>query len=173
MNPRRQWPAAVRLHTEHEPELVRLLLGLDRASRVARFACATSDAALLQHSQHALASAVWVGGIVVERQLRGLVELYDSGDNGVVEAAFLVESGWRRRGVGTALMCAAKAWVADNGRSAVRMIFLASNWPMRRLASGAGARIDIAFGEMIADLSVEPAREVGSKRQGPAHDMVL
>jgi GNAT superfamily N-acetyltransferase len=117
MEYRHHWPAAIRLGPEHEAELKRLLLGLDRASRVNRFAGAASDAVLLEHSQCARSRAAWLGGIFVEQQLRGCVELYDLGSSGTVEAAFLVELGWRRRGLGKALLQAAKAFSADNSRT--------------------------------------------------------
>lgn len=148
------WPAAVRLGFQHEAELIHFLLGLDGASRILRFAHPASDGALLVHAHRALEEAAWIGGIFVEQRLRGVVELYDLAAHGLVEAAFLVDSGWRRRGLGTALLQAAQGWTAGNHRVVIRMVFSTANWPMRKLADRAGARLDLCFGEMTAEIAV-------------------
>jgi hypothetical protein len=37
------------------------------------------------------------------------------------------------------------------------MMFSRSNWPMRGLATNAGARLDLSFDEVVADLPIAPA----------------
>ena len=84
-----------RLGPRHEADLMGLLLDLDLPSRCSRFACAASDASLIQHSQQALATAAWIAGAFADERLRGVVEVYDVGPPGMVEAAFLIEQAWR------------------------------------------------------------------------------
>src|SRR5262245_95625 len=63
----------------------------------------------------------------------GVVEAYDVEATGAVEAAFLVEHDWRRRGLGMALMQAAIQWAQENERHTLCMMFSRYNWPMRKL----------------------------------------
>jgi GNAT superfamily N-acetyltransferase len=150
-------PSIMRLGPQHEADLTRLLLGLDEASRVSRFAYAASDAALIEHSQRALTTGTWTAGVFAAGQLRGVVEVYDLRAPGLVEAAFLVEQDWRRRGLGTALLTAAMQWAREAERIVLRMVFSRGNWPMRKLASKADARLDLAFDEIAADVAVASA----------------
>src|SRR5204863_5520573 len=92
-------------------------------------------------------------------------ELRLSGDQGTAsEAAFSVEPGWRRRGVGKELM-ARMARAASNARvTTLHMSCLASNRPMQKLAKHFEADIkfeaDQVTGRMIGRPSdgVEEAR---------------
>jgi GNAT superfamily N-acetyltransferase len=147
-------PSIMPLGPQHEAELARLLLSLDKASRVSRFACAASDAALIAHSQRALTTSTWIAGLFADHRLRGVVEVYDLGPPGLVEAAFLVEPDWRRRGFGTALLQAALQWASEAERIVLRMVFSRCNWPMRKLAGKADARLDLAFDEIAADVAI-------------------
>ena len=130
-----------------------LLLALDEPSRFARFAVTPSDSCLIEHSRAALSTVAWIAGAFVNDELRGVVELYDEPDLKNVEAAFVVAEGFRRRGLGTALLHAAIAWARQSGRQRLRMIFSAHNVAMRRLAQKTGARLDMMLGEMVADIA--------------------
>jgi GNAT superfamily N-acetyltransferase len=143
-----------RLGPQHETDLLALFLDLDQPCRVSRFSCAASDQFLIQHSQHALSSASWIAGAFVEDTLRGVVEAYDVDAAGAVEAAFLVERDWRRRGLGTALMQAAMRWARENDRHTLRMMFSRCNWPMRKLATSAQARLDLSLDEICAHVAI-------------------
>jgi GNAT superfamily N-acetyltransferase len=165
-------PSIIRLGPQHETDLARLLLTLDEASRVSRFACAAGDAALIDHSRRALTTSTWIAGLFADDHLRGVVEVYDIGRAalaseasgqrgnsivrapGMVEAAFLVEHDWRRRGFGTALLKAAMQWAGEAERIMLRMLFSRCNWPMRKLASKVDARLDLAFDEIAADVAI-------------------
>ena len=151
----------IQLGPQHEDELTHLFLNLDHESRVGRFNCVVGDALLLQHSRQALMTTAWLAGIVIHQRLHGVVEVYDMSAGGVVEAAFLVDRAWRRLGLGTALLRAAMQWAAERDRVLLRMVFSRSNWPMRGLASRAGAQLDLAFDEVVADLPIVPEAGVG------------
>jgi GNAT superfamily N-acetyltransferase len=147
-------PRITRLGPQHQADLRGLVLGLDHAWRGKRFACAASDVPLVRHSQRDLTTATWSAGAFVDERLRGVVEVFDTGLPGTVEAAFLVEHGWRRRGLGTTLLQAAMQWAVDANRVTLRMVFSRRNWPMRKLASNADARLDLAFDDISADIAI-------------------
>jgi GNAT superfamily N-acetyltransferase len=147
-----------RLGPQHETDLLALFLDLDRPCRVSRFAYAASDHFLIQHSQRALSSATWIAGAFVDETLRGVVEAYDVDAAGAVEAAFLVERDWRRRGLGSALLQAAIDWAHANDRHTLHMMFSRSNWPMRKLASNAQARLDLSLDEISAHVAIRAQR---------------
>jgi GNAT superfamily N-acetyltransferase len=160
MNSPTYFHKVIELGPQHEGELARLLVDLSPESRVSRFNCAASDGFLLRHSQQALKTTAWLAGIVIHQRLRGVVEVYDMNPPGAVEAAFLVDQGWRRRGLGTALLKAAMQWAAERDRVLLRMIFSRGNWQMRGLATNAGARLDLAFDDVVADLPIAPVARV-------------
>jgi GNAT superfamily N-acetyltransferase len=155
-------PETIRLGPQHEAELSDFLLKLDRVSRISRFGCAASDAQLLEHQQSAFDAAAWVGGVFVEQRLRGVVELYALGSNPIVEVELVVEPGWRRRGLGTAMLQAARRWAAENHRTMMRLVFSNGNWPMRKLAGSAGGQFDPASDEIVADIPVRLARRAAA-----------
>jgi len=134
--------------------LADFLLRLDRDSRCRRFGWAAADAALAAHPVRALEAATCVVGVTVDDVLRGVLELYAGAPGSATEAAIVVEQGWRRRGLGWALVQAARARLG--GQSGLRFIFTRDNWPMRQLASKASARFDLLLDEICAD--VAPAR---------------
>jgi GNAT superfamily N-acetyltransferase len=137
---------------------VHLLLALDMPSRVSRFMYAAGDDSLIEHGRRALSNAAWLAGAFVDGRLRGIAEVYDIGATGGVEAAFVVDRRWRRRGLGTALLQASQHWAAASKRAMIRGVFSRSNWPMRRLARTANARLDLGLDEVSAEIPVA-ARE--------------
>jgi len=106
-------------------------------------------------------AATWIAGIFIERRLCGLVEVYDLEPAGTVEAAFLVEQTCRRRGFGTALLQAAIKWATESDRTVFRMLFSRGNWPMRKLARNAQARLDLVSDEVLADITIAPVAGKG------------
>jgi RimJ/RimL family protein N-acetyltransferase len=147
----------IELGPQHEDKLTHLLLNLDRDSRLSRFNCAAKDALLLQHSRQAMMTTAWLAGMFIDQRLCGVVEVYDMNPPDVVEAALLIDKAWRRLGLGIALVRAAMHWAAEQDRILLRMVFSKSNWPMRGLASRAGAQLDLAFDEVVADLPITQA----------------
>jgi GNAT superfamily N-acetyltransferase len=151
-------PLIKQLRARHEADFRELLLNLDKPSRSIRFDGTVSDECLVRHCCCAFSSAAWIAGTFVDDGLRGVVEVYDVGDSRTVEAAFVVEQGWRRRGLGSALLNAAIQWARETDRIMLRMVFSRHNWPMRKLASNAQAQLDLRFGEITADVAIGPPR---------------
>jgi len=147
-------PVVRRLEHEDAEELKRVLLGLEPADRCTRFGAASSDDFLASHTTSAIADANWTVGAFVGGRLRGVVEVYDSGQPGHAEATFVVEREWRRRGLGWALLQSAMRLVADSETRTLRMMFPRHNWPMRKLAGKAGGRLDMVLGEITVDVAV-------------------
>jgi GNAT superfamily N-acetyltransferase len=93
-------------------------------------------------------------GAFVRERIRGLVELYSSKPHGCIEAAFIVEKDWRRRGLGWALLQEAMQKASQCEAKTLRMVFSRENWPMRNLAHKARAKLDIVLDEMCADVGL-------------------
>jgi GNAT superfamily N-acetyltransferase len=146
------------LAARHEADFRDMLLNLDKPSRAIRFDGTVTDDGMVRHSRCAFSSAAWIAGVFVDEGLRGVVEVYDIGHSRTVEAAFVVEQTWRRRGLGSALLKAAIQWAAETDRIMLRMVFSRRNWAMRKLASNAQARLDLRFGEVMADIAIDPSR---------------
>ncbi len=127
---RRLWLAERDLFREH-------LLRLDPATRQQRFGTAVNDAFL----DHYAVTTFGIGGLVyayvedgVVRgagELRGLDEIMAQ----TGEAAFSVEAGWRRRGIGGALFSRLITAGRNRGIRTLYMTCLPENAAMRRLAA--------------------------------------
>jgi len=145
------------LGAEHLPDIQCLLTGLDEASRCLRFGWACSDTSLKAYAQGAVATASRIFGVVVDRQLRGILEIYRA-PSGCAKAALVVDQRWRRRGLGWRLLTAAIDWADAADIDAIRLTFARHNWPMRRLASKACAKFDIGLDEMSAEIATPRMR---------------
>ena len=127
---RRLWPTERDLLREH-------LLRLDPVTRQQRFGTAVNDAFLENYA----ATTFGVGGLVYayveDGIVRGAAELRGLDD--IVaqtgEAAFSVESGWRRRGLGTKLFGRLITASRNRGIRTLYMTCLPENAAMRRLAA--------------------------------------
>jgi len=137
----------------HEAQFLDLHLGLDNASRVARFGHAMDDASLIAYGKGTLSTAAFTAGAFVDGTLRGVVEVFE-GNGGVSKIAFAVHQDWRRRGFGFALLTAAREWAQRSGVTTLRLAMSRSNWPIRNLAEKVGARFDLSLDEIRADIPV-------------------
>ena len=144
----------IRLSTKHEALLSGLLLRLDRPSRVNRFGHPASDASVKAYAKQALSTSVFMAGVAAEGKLVAVVEAFAANRDGIVEVAFAVDGDWRRRGLCSALLDAAKHWAEQAGITTLRMVIARGNWPMRQLAHKAGARLDLELDEICADIAV-------------------
>jgi GNAT superfamily N-acetyltransferase len=148
-----------RLSAADVPAICRLFLGLDMASRYPRFAGSCSDEAMTRHSYFVMAKAVFVLGVYVRDDLRGVLEAHECAvRGGVAEVALVVEREWRRQGLGIAMVSTAMTWGRDHDIDVLRFVFSRHNWPMRQLMVSAGARIDISLDEINAEIDILPSR---------------
>lgn len=126
---RRLWPTERDLFTAH-------LLRLDAASRRERFGTAVNDEFLVDYAE----STFGIGGLVYayieEGDVRGAAELRGLEDLVVQtgEAAFSVEKGRRRRGIGEALFGHLINAARNRNIRTLYMTYLPENLAMRNLA---------------------------------------
>jgi GNAT superfamily N-acetyltransferase len=158
------------LNADHLADIQQLLTGLDQASRCARFGWASNDAALDAHAQDAVAHASSIFGVFVERQLRGVLEIYHGSASNPAEVALIVAPDWRRRGLGWMLLQAAMHWAAEVDAGTMRLIFSRHNWPMRQLTAKACARFDMVLDEISAEITAPPIRPELTQFVPPRHD---
>jgi GNAT superfamily N-acetyltransferase len=150
-------PQIRRIWAEHESQLVELLCGLDRSSRINRFGHPASDASVEAYAKGAIASATFVVGVFAQGRIIGVVEVFEASRDGVAEAAFAVAADWRRQGVGSDLLVAARRWAEQSGIRTLRMFISRNNWPMRQFAHKAGARLGLDLDQILADIAVATA----------------
>jgi len=129
------------------------LLRLDRDSRWRRFGHVVSNDTLRDYARHALADAACVIGIAYDGRLRGVLEIYSCAPQPYCEAALVVDPAWRRRGLGYALLRAAANVAHEASLGPIRLIFTRDNWPMRKLAAKADARLDLVLDEICAEVA--------------------
>lgn len=136
---RRLWPTERELFKEH-------LLRLDAITRHERFGTAVNDAFLENYATTTFGVGGLVYAYVEDDVVRGAAELRGLDD--IVaqtgEAAFSVETGWRRRGIGTDLFGRLITAARNRGIRTLYMTFLPGNTAMRRLA--AKFEVDLAGG---------------------------
>jgi GNAT superfamily N-acetyltransferase len=150
-----------RLDLDHRAELRSFFTRLDRESRCRRFGHAAADELLCLHADKALQDTRSTVGVFIDRTLRGVLELYPYAPAPILEGAIVVEQGWRRRGLGSALLRAGLGLACSAREHSIRLIFTRDNRPMRKLATNADARIDIVLDELCADIPIgttEPSR---------------
>jgi GNAT superfamily N-acetyltransferase len=154
---RRLWPADLPAFREH-------LLRLDPQSRFDRFAMAVNDAFLSRYAERCFGIDDVIYGYYVDGTMRGAGELRGVGNNiigGSVEAAFSVELGWRRRGVGTELMSRILRAARNRRADALYMSCLSRNVAMQSLARKFAADLRFETDDMTGKL-VARAPSVGS-----------
>jgi GNAT superfamily N-acetyltransferase len=147
---RRLWPADLPAFRDH-------LLRLDAQSRYDRFAMAVNDEFLIRYAERCFGIDDVIYGYYVDGVLRGAGELRAVGNNiigGSLEAAFSVEQGWRRRGVGTELMSRIVRAARNRRADALYMSCLANNKAMQGLALKFAADLhfetDDSTGKLVA-----------------------
>ncbi len=146
-------PRTRRLDHEQLGELEDFLVGLDQETRCRRFGYSQTDEALRIYARKAITLATCVIGVEVAGELRGVLELYAGGPASWAEVALVVEKSWRQRGLGWAMLSEAGRSADTAGMQTLRLIFSRDNWPMRKLASKAQARIDLDLDEICADIA--------------------
>ncbi|WP_293795535.1 GNAT family N-acetyltransferase [uncultured Bosea sp.] len=127
---RRLWPTERDLFREH-------LLRLDPVTRHQRFGTAVNDEFLESYARTTFNVGGLVYAYVVEGVVRGAAELRGLDDIIALtgEAAFSVETPWRRRGVGSQLFGRLITAARNRGVRTLYLTCLPENRAMRRLAA--------------------------------------
>ena len=103
-------------------------------------------------SQLTLSPAAWTAGWFIADELRGVVRAGDVSQSGPVEAELFVEEEWRRQGIGSMLLKETRDWARRGEAATLRLVCDRADWPMRHFAERFGARLDLVFGQMVADI---------------------
>lgn len=135
---RRLWTADIAAFRDH-------LLRLDPAGRADRFSGGVSDEFLIRYAQNCFGSGDLVFGVFVEGRLRGAGELRSKraiwterapfAQRVEAEAAFSVEEGFRRRGIGEELFARIVRAASNHGVETIEILCQADNRPMQKLAA--------------------------------------
>ena len=136
-----------------------LLLSGRRGSDGQRITAADGGAAVL-------GEAAWTAGAFHEDELKGLISISDPSAYEPARVFLLVDPAWRRKGIALALIEAAKVWAMDQGMQNVLMTCSRSDWPTRSLLEKIGARLDLVFGEIVANVPIQYSKsEARTTRQ--------
>jgi RimJ/RimL family protein N-acetyltransferase len=140
---RRLWPSDSEAFRDH-------LLRLNPVSRHERFGGGMSDEFLVHYSQNCFGKGDLLYGAFVDGAMIGAAELRSDraiwseqapfGRHIHAEAAFSVEEGYRRRGIGEKLFKRILRAAANHGVETIEIVCLPDNVAMRRLAQKFKAR---------------------------------
>lgn len=151
-------PDICRLEPLHISAIRRFLIGLDPETRWHRFGEPMSDAALELYSTRTLRNACLVLGVFCNQQLRGVLELYRRDIAGRIALWLVVERDSRRLGMGWRLLDASIQHGPLIDARSYDLSFSRDNWPMRRLAHKAKARLDLALDTYRARIDLRPPK---------------
>lgn len=135
---RRLWRSDIELFRDH-------LLRLDATSRHLRFGGGVSDAFIRQYAEHCFGKGDLVFGAFIDGGLHGAAELRSNEaiwteqapfDRHIhAEAAFSVESAYRKQGLGEKLFRRITEAARNHGVEVIEIVCLPENVAMRRLAA--------------------------------------
>ena len=153
---------------EELPLLRDHLLRLDRESRHDRFHGFMDDSFIERYAEKCANDGTIVIAYLEDGVIRGAAELHppDQSGDSQPEIAFSVESGLRRKGVGSILFRTLIAEARAKGYRSLRITTGAQNEAMRALAQKFGARLTFRHGESTGsiDLSQQPQAEPAKLR---------
>ncbi len=125
------------------------LLRLDPDTRQNRFAMPVDDAFLCRYAHNSMVLNPVIFGYFEDGVLRGSAELRALADPQSAEAAFCIETGWRKRGIGTRLMGKLLDEASRQRFGQIYINCLATNRIMQALAKKFSARFTYLAGDMI------------------------
>ena len=134
-----QWPVST-LRETHRARLLRHFLALDLDDRRLRFGSALNEHALGTYVEHIDFTRDAVLGVFVGFELAGVAHVSEIG--GAAEIGLSVLAGFRRRGLGDALLSRAMRMAHAWGVAGVRILVLPENVAMIRLARRHGLHAD-------------------------------
>jgi GNAT superfamily N-acetyltransferase len=132
------------LDPRNEADVLGLLRRAGGPGRAHRFGAAPG--------QSTLPPAAWAAGLFVANELTGVARAGDALRAGHVEAELFVDEAWRRRGIGSMLLKETMNWARRGEATMLRLVCDRNDWPMRHFAEAFGARLDLVFGQMVADI---------------------
>ena len=151
-----------RLRATDRPEILAYFLRLDPETRANRFMGSVGEAGIRAYAERAVTAEGLIFGAFVSGILRGVAELRPSRSGTTpfnlgaeAEAAFAVECGYRRRGIGGALFERITQAARNRGVGDLHVRCLARNGPMRRLAIRHGADLQASGLEAEAAVHLE------------------
>jgi RimJ/RimL family protein N-acetyltransferase len=148
---RRLWPA-------DRPAFLAHLLRLDSQSRNDRFGGAVSESFLRRYAENAFHHDDVLCGCFIDGALCGAGELrairsgFGEEGGGTAEAAFSVETPFRRRGIGSALLTRLMRAATNRGVARVQVYCLAHNIAMQALARKVEAELRLEHDTLAGDL---------------------
>jgi GNAT superfamily N-acetyltransferase len=130
------------------------LLRLDRESLAMRFGASVSPQFITAYVGRSLGQGSLMHGYFENGRLRATAELRTDGDFFAdrAEAAFSVEQGWRRRGIGAGLFTRILRSARNRGIGELTIMCLSWNKPMRALAHKFRAELRLAEGEVVGTI---------------------
>ena len=130
------------------------LLRLDRESLTMRFGASVSPEFIATYVERSLGRDCLMHGYFENGMLRATAELRTDGDffADQAEAAFSVEQGWRRRGIGAELFSRTLKSARNRGIERLTIMCLSWNKPMRALARKFSAELHLEEGEVIGTI---------------------
>src|ERR1700741_5457559 len=141
---------------EELPLLRDHLLRLDRNSRHDRFHGFMDDSFIERYAEKCANDGTIVIAYLEDGVIRGAAELHppDQSGDSQPEIAFSVESGLRRKGVGSILFRTLIAEARAKGYRSLRITTGAQNEAMRALASKFGAHLTFRYGESTGSIDL-------------------
>jgi GNAT superfamily N-acetyltransferase len=103
-------------------------------------------------SQSTPSAVTWAAGLFVANELTGIACASAASHEGYVEAMLFVDERWQRQGIGSMLLKEIVDWSRRSEATTLRLVCDRADWPMRHLAEKFGARLDLVFGQMVADI---------------------
>lgn len=128
------------------------LLRLSPEARRSRFAMKASDAFLRSYAQTSFTLGTVIHGYFEDGTLRAVAELRPIDNRTMAEAAFSVEEGWQKSGIGTKLMELTLIAARNRGLSHLYINCLATNRAMQVLARKFAAELTFEAGDVIGRL---------------------
>jgi GNAT superfamily N-acetyltransferase len=135
------------------------LLRLDDESRYDRFNAPTEDLIIEQYARRCFAGPCIVIAWLEAGAVRGAAELHPSDQNkGQGDSAFSVETEYRRRGVGSALLRELIACARKRKLTSIRITTQPQNIGMQALVLKFGAELSFDDGEMVGVIALKPQK---------------
>jgi len=171
---RRLWPADMPVFRDH-------MLRLDARSRHERFGGGMSDEFIAHYAESCFGKGDLVFGAFVEANLRGAGELRSSEAiwseqapfqrHIHAEAAFSVEEGFRRRGIGEQLFQRIEGAAGNHGVETIEIVCMPDNTSMLRLAAKFKAHFSFEENQITGRLTARRPTSFSLMREA-SRDMI-